>query len=119
MPKIGTLGSANKKTQFSYSGNVNTGATWLFTGKPYISPEFFMTILTCFSGRAIAGGFTMTDPTPGGLGQWVEENSKRLNVTSLTPRHASFIAAILVYEGFITSSLEGNKAFLHFKPRAD
>ena len=91
----------------------------LFSGKPYISPEFFKAILMRFNGRTIAGGFSMTDPTPDGLGQWVEENSKRLNGLSLTPRHASFIAAILVHEGLITSSLKGNAVFLHFQQHGD
>ncbi len=114
MPKIWTLGSTNRRTQFSYTGNVSTGVTLLFTGKPYISPEFFKAILTRFNGSTIAGGFSMTDPTPGGLGQWVAENSRRLNDTSLTPRHTSFIAAILVHEGLITSSLKGNAVYLYF-----
>lgn len=118
MPKIWTLGSANRRRQFSYSGSVSTGITLLFSGKPFISPEFFKAILTRFNGRTIPGGFNMTDPTPGGLGQWVEENSKRLNGSSLTPRHASFIAAILAHEGLITSSLKRNAVYLHFQLRS-
>jgi hypothetical protein len=114
MPKIWTLGSANRRTQFAYSGSVSTGVTLLFSGKPYISPEFFKAILTQFNDKTILGGFNMTDPTSGGLGQWVERNSRQLNGLGLTPRHASFIAAILVHEGLITSSLQGNAVYLHF-----
>ena len=115
MPRIWTLGAPNKKTQFDYSGSVDTGATLLFNAKPRVSPEFFKAILGHFNGKTVPGGFSMTDPTPGGFSQWVEANSKELNDVSLSPRHASFIAAILVCEGFITSSLKGNSAFLHFK----
>jgi hypothetical protein len=114
MQKIWTLGSTNKRTQFIYSGHVDSGVTLHFTGTPQISPAFFKAILIQFKGKTIAGGFSMTDPTPGGLGQWIAENSKRLNTVKLNPRHGSFIAAILVHEGFITSSLKGNAVYLHF-----
>ncbi|MBM3236027.1 hypothetical protein FJZ31_06975 [Candidatus Poribacteria bacterium] len=114
MTTIWTLGIAQKRTQFSYSGDVGTGVTLSFIGKPYISPEFFKAILGHFAGRTIPGGFNMTDPTPGSLGEWVDKNSQKLNGTKLTPRHASFIAAILVHEEMITSSLKGNAVYLHF-----
>jgi hypothetical protein len=86
----------------------------LFTGNPYISPEFFKAIMARFKGSTVIGGFSMTDPTPGGLGQWVEKNSKFINGISLSPRHASFIAAILVHEGLITSNLQRNAVCLFF-----
>ena len=46
--------------------------------------------------------------------RWVEKNSTKLNGVSLSPRHASFIAAILVHEGHITSFLKGNAVYLKF-----
>jgi hypothetical protein len=114
MPTIWTLGNANIRTQFTYSGSVTTGVTLLFTGKPYIAPEFFNAILTQFKASTVTGGFSMTKPTPGGLGQWVEKNSKRINGIRLSPRHASFIAAILVHEELITSNLKRNAVCLNF-----
>jgi len=114
MPTIWTLGSETRRTQFTYSGSVSTGVTLLFTGKPYISPEFFKAIMAHFKGSTVTGGFSMTDPTAGGLGQWVEKNSKFINEISLSPRHASFIAAILVHEGLITSNLHRNAVYLYF-----
>ena len=114
MPTIWTLGSANRRTQFTYSGSVSTGVTLLFTGKPYISSEFFKAIMARFKGSTVTGGFSMTNPTPGGLGQWVEKNSKFINGISLSPRHASFIAAILAHEGLISSNLKGNAVYLYF-----
>lgn len=114
MQKIWTLGSTNKRTQFTYSGSVETGATLHFTGTPQVSSALFKAILTRFKGKTVAGGFSMTDPTPGGLGEWIAENSKRFNRFKLNPRHGSFIAAILVHEGYITSSLKGNAIYLHF-----
>ena len=114
MPTISTLGPPSRRTQFTYAGDVHAGVTLHFTNKPRVSAEFFQAILNEFRGETIAGGFSMTSPTPGGLGEWVQDNSARLNPVRLTSRHASFIAAILVNEGLITSSLKGNKVYLHF-----
>lgn len=114
MQKIYTLGGINRKKQFSYGGSIDTGVTLQFGVKTYVSAQFFKEILDQFAGRTIPGGFSMTDPTPNGLGQWVKDNSKRLNGMNLTPRHASFIAAILVHEEFITSGLKGNAVYLDF-----
>jgi hypothetical protein len=114
MPTIRTLGNPGVRKRFSYSGCVENGVTLLFTGKPYISPEFFVEILANFCGTTILGGFSMTNPQVGGLGHWVKENSRQRNRQPLTPRHASFIAALLVYENKITSSLDGNSVRLHF-----
>jgi hypothetical protein len=115
MPKIWTLGGPSKRTQFTYIGDVEAGVVMHFTGRPRISAKFFQAILTQFRGITVPGGFSMTDPTPGGLGEWVQNNSTRLNPVNLTPRHASFIAAILVAEGYITTSLKGNAVYLHFR----
>lgn len=54
-----------------------------------------------------------TNPTPGGLGKWIQENSKKYGC-SLSPRHGSFIAAILAHEGYITSEVDGNTIILYF-----
>ncbi len=114
VPTISTLGSPGRRTEFTYSGDIQTGVILHFIGNPRVSSEFFVAILDKFRGQTIPGGFSMTNPTPGGLGEWVQNNSHRLNIVSLSPRHASFIAAILVNESHITSSLRGNAVFLHF-----
>ncbi len=114
MKKIWTLGSPNKRTQFEYSGSIQEGATINFSGNPTISPDLFQAITQQFSGRSIRGGFSMTSPTTGGLGEWIQDNSSQYG-RKLTPRHALFIAAIMVHENLITSSLKGNAVILHFK----
>lgn len=114
MPRIWTLGHPSKRTQFDYTGDVDNGVILQFSGNPRISSEFFKAILNEFRGRRIAGGFSMTDPVSGGLGEWLQNNSNRLNPVGLTPRHATFIAAILAHEGFITSDLDGNTVYLDF-----
>lgn len=92
MPTISTLGPPGKKTIFTYSGDIETGVTLEFSGNPRVSSEFFVAILDEFQGKIIPGGFSMTDPTPGGLGEWVQNNSclpkidkKGRTGTSLTP----------------------------------
>lgn len=116
MPTIRTLGAPRIRKQFTYSGSVSTGVTLQFKRKAYVSSEFFKAIVKHFAGKTLPGGFNMTDPTPGGFGQWEQENSQELNSVRLTPRHASFIAAILAHEDLITSSLRGNAVYLHFGP---
>jgi hypothetical protein len=113
--EIWTLSGPNKRTRFQYSGSVESGATIHFlSGDAVISPALFQAILNRFRGQIVAGGFSMTNPTPGGLGEWVRDHSRDINLVSLTPRHASFIAAILVHEGYITHRLKGNAVYLEF-----
>lgn len=114
MPTTYTLGSTNRRTRFVYSGSISTGVTLHFSGSPRISRDFFEAILDNFAGQTVVGGFSMTDPRPDGFGCWVQQNSKKLNGTKLSPRHASFIAAILVHENRLKSSLKGNAIYLHF-----
>jgi hypothetical protein len=115
MPTIQTLGHPSKRTEFTYSGSVKEGVTLHFdSGRVGISSVFFEAILKCFKGVSIVGGFSMSSPTPGGFGVWIEYHSQQINHIKLTPRHASFIAAILEHEGYITSSLNGNAVMLHF-----
>ena len=109
MPTIHTLGPPGRRTEVTYSGDTATGVTLHFdSANLSISSNLIQTILETFNGQIIPGGFCMTAPSHGGLGEWVQENS------NLSPRHASFIAAILVHEGLIRSSLQGNSIYLHF-----
>lgn len=114
MPTIHTLGHPYKRTTFTYTGSVTEGVIIEFTGRPHVSAEFLNAILHEFQGQTIPGGFNMTIPTPGGLGIWVKNNSKCMNPKRLSPKHASFIAAILVNEGYITSSFDRTAIILHF-----
>jgi hypothetical protein len=109
MSSIPTLGPPWRRTEFTYTGDTQTGVALHFdTSNPYIPASLFQAILETFRGQTIPGGFCMTSPTRGGLGEWVQQNS------NLTPRHASHIAAILVHEKIINSSLRGNSVYLHF-----
>lgn len=57
----------------------------------------------------------MSDPIPGRLGMWVRDNSRQMNPVKLSPRHASFIAAILDHEGYLEKTwLAGNAVMLRF-----
>lgn len=114
MPTISTLGRAHQATTFSYTGSVANGVVIAFqTANAAVSATFFAAIRQNFAGAIVAGGFSMTDPHPNGFGFWVQQNSA-LNSQMLTPRHASFIAAIMKNEGWLTSSFDGNAVILHF-----
>jgi len=81
-----------------------------------VTAGFIQVIITTFRGRSIRGGFKMDDPPPDGFGKWIQDNSKHLNGQSLTPRHASFIAAVLRHEGYLNCRLDGNAVILKFNP---
>jgi len=100
MPRIQTLGSGRKRRWFEYEGSINQGTTLIQSGQPFISHQFYIAALKHFSGQTIWGGFNMTNPILRGFGEWVRDNSSRYG-RSLTPRHGSFIAAILVHEEYI------------------
>jgi hypothetical protein len=114
MPTIHTLAHQYKRSLFTYTGSVPEGVTLEFSGKPRISAEFFQTILNDFRGLTIPGGFNVSSLTPGGLGIWVKDHFQKLNLVGHYPRLASYIAAILVHEGYISSSLKRNAIMLHF-----
>lgn len=117
MPTIHTLGHTYKRTTFTYAGSVTDGVIIEFTGTPHITAEFFNAILHEFQGQTIPGGFNISNPPTGGLGLWVKNNSKGMNPKRLSPKHASFIASILVHEGYITNSFSGTAIILHFPER--
>lgn len=116
MPTTTTCGSPDRSTEFSYDGTVATGVTLHFDAAADVpvTSEFLAAIRAEFRGRDIAGGFSMDSPSRGGLGEWVQDNSERLNGRALTPRHASFIAAVLRDAGWVNARLEGNAIFLRF-----
>ncbi len=94
---VWTLGHPSKRTQFSYTGSISTSVTLVQSGKPTIDCALFGGALNTFRGRTNKGGFKEDDPPRGRFGEWVQNESKgkRLTGRALTPRHGSFIAAIL------------------------
>jgi len=112
MPTIKTLG---RKKPFHYEGSIGEGVTIQFPGgNTPVSAALFEAILGQFGGQTIPGGFSFDNPTPGGLGEWVQEHSSEFNSRALTPKHASHIAAILVRECNVGFSIDGNAVWLHF-----
>jgi hypothetical protein len=104
-----TIFTLERRKEFEYNGNTLSGVTLHFSsGNVRIPGKLFKDILEKFDGKTIPGGFCMTSPTRGGLGEWVKQNS------SLSPKHCSHIAAILVHEGLIRSRLQGKSVFLDF-----
>ena len=114
MPQATTLGSAGKAVTFSYSGNVLDGVVIKYDyANVFVDREFLQRVLTTFRGRKILGGFSETNPTPDGFGEWARNNSNH-NSQPLTPRHASRIAAILVAERYAESDRDGNTVIMKF-----
>jgi hypothetical protein len=116
MPTIFTCGGPARKTEFTYEGDFDNGVIIKFSsGSTKISHSFLKAAIDHFRGREVKGGFSMTNPTPGGFGQWIESKSRTLNKTPLTPRHGSFIAAILQEMGYLHCGLDGNAVTLKFR----
>jgi len=115
MPRIYTCGNPGKRTEFTYEGNLESGIIIKFaSGNIKISSAFLRAVIDHFKGSEVRGGFSMTSPTPGGFGQWVKSNSQTLNKAPLSPRHGSFIAAILKEMGYLESYTDGNAIILRF-----
>jgi len=105
MPTISTLSG---QTVFEYTPDGKGGFFIEYTGRPHISGEFIQKIQGEFKNRTIPGGFSMTNPIPGGFGEWIQNNS------SLTPRHGSHIAAVLKEFGVIKDSFGKKPIMLQF-----
>lgn len=115
MPKTKTCGSPGRATEFEYDGTAAEGVTLHFnSGDVEVTAQFFSAIRSKFAGFRIAGGFKMDDPPKNGFGAWIHKNSRELNSGPLTPRHASFIAAVLRDSGWVECQLEGNAVYLQF-----
>ena len=112
-----TCGRGKKATEFHFEGSTSAGFILHFTsGDVRITPEFLTMIREQFRGKRIPGGFSMTDPSPSGFGAWVRDKSRQLNARALTPRHASFIAALLRDAGWLQCHYEGPTVWLEFTP---
>lgn len=106
---ITTCGQPSKRTTFSYSGSIENGITLHFVNAFSVSSENLQVILKHFNGKIAPLGASMTDPIPGGVGEFVKSLG-----SGLTPRHASFICAILQHENYATCSLNGNRVMVTF-----
>lgn len=100
-PRCGTLIFGQSATAmgvpFLYSGDPDTGTTFHYSGKPFVSRDCYQKIITHFKGRSVPLGASETNPILGGLGEFVRYNYGH----NLTPRHASHIAAVLRDHGYL------------------
>lgn len=112
MPTIQTCGHRSRRKTFTFQGNTTDGITINFdSGNFYISPETITKVVNHFRGKTVFGGFSMTKPTLGGVGQFLKSLGN-----GLTPRHASFLCAILQHEGKASCDLDGNAVIVTFDP---
>ena len=105
MPYIQTLSG---KTFFEYTLDGEGGFYLEYTGRPHISSELIQKIKDTFKNKTVPGGFSMTDPIPGGFGEWLQKNSP------FTPRHGSHIVAVLKELGIIKDSFGKKPIILQF-----
>lgn len=110
MPTIETCGPEVRRTEFSYRGNAQDGITLEFdSGDFEITAQTIAATLQHFRGRTVQGCVSMTAPSPGGVGEFLQEQGQ-----GLTPRHASFLCAVLQNEGLVNCSLNGNAIIVKF-----
>ena len=105
MPKLTTLYG---RTTFEYSSDGRGGFFIEYTGRPHITMDMIDQIEGAFKGKTVPGGFSMTDPIPGGFGEWIRDN------TPYTPRHGSHIAAVLKEMGIVKESYGKKPIMLRF-----
>lgn len=110
MPTIETCGPEGKRKTFTYRGSARDGVVIEFdSGDFEINAEIIQSVLEHFGGRRVRGGFSMTTPTPGGVGEYLGSLGK-----TLTPRHAAFLCAVLQHQGLVKCELEGNAVLVDF-----
>lgn len=109
MQEITTCG--NNPRTFLYNGDALHGVVIQHTNATYkVSHAVFSDLLDHFIGKIVPGGFSTTNPIPGGVGEYLSHQT----IQPLTPRHGSFICAILRHENFVTCRTEGNTIMVHF-----
>ena len=112
MPTIETCGNEAKRTVFTYRGNAQEGVILEFeSGDFEIPAQTIAATMQNFRGQTVRGGFSMTTPMPGGVGEFLQRQGG-----GLTPRHASFLCAVLNHEGLANCTLDGNAVVVAFNP---
>lgn len=110
MPTLNTCGPVGKRVEFTYKGNTKDGITLLFDSVEFeINSKLISDLLDNFRGKTVYGGFSMDKPTPGGVGEFLQEQGN-----GLSPRHASFLCSVLQNEGLVSCSLDGNAVVVRF-----
>lgn len=110
MPTIETCGPEHVRASFTYRGSVRDGITIEFKNGDFpINAAIIQNVLNHFSGQSVRGGFSMTNPTSGGVGEYLAGLGN-----SLTPKHASFLCAVLRHEGLVNCKLVGNAVVVTF-----
>ena len=95
-----TLPTWGGRTHFQYEGSVPNG-TVIYYGRGRngegwrvrVSAHQYEALRHHFLGQVVPVGTSHTDPPPGSLGAWLQENVTRVGI-------ASYVAPILVHEGY-------------------
>jgi len=93
MPTLPTWGG---KSRFRYEGSVETGTNITYGQERKIRVEAhqYAALRRRFRGREVPVGTPRTDPRRDSLGAWLQANVTRVAI-------ASYVALILVHEGYV------------------
>lgn len=110
MPTIETCGPLSRRTEFTYRGDSRVGIIFEFeSGELEICRGVISSVIEHFRGQTVRGGFSMTAPPPGSVGEFLQQQGG-----GLTPRHASFLCSALQHEGLLHCTLDGNAVVVTF-----
>ncbi len=90
-----TLPTWAGRSSFSYEGSVETGTVIQYgqTGKSRVTASKYKELRDHFRNNTVSVGTSHTSPPPGSLGAWL--------LAKVTPVGiASYVAPILIYEGY-------------------
>ncbi|VEF49132.1 Uncharacterised protein [Bacillus freudenreichii] len=91
-----TLKTIMFKKEFTYIGSVEEGVKILYGDKQQmaeVTSRQFVALLDSFRCKTVNVGASRTNPGPGSIGEWLKNNVSKVAI-------ASYIAPILIHEGF-------------------
>ena len=90
-----TLRTWGRRSQFQYTGSVETGTdiTYGEGRKARVNAHHYVALRQRFLNRQVPVGTSMTDPPANSLGAWLQANVTRTAI-------ASYVGPILVREGY-------------------
>jgi hypothetical protein len=94
-------------SQFDYEGNVENGTTIIYgqnESRIQVTALNYEALLNNFQGRVIQVSSSRTELVAGSLEAWLQENVSRTTIST-------YVAAILVNEGFATRTANNEIQF--------
>lgn len=110
-----TTRTAGGQSEFKYDGDINAGYQLYFkTLTVKLPSKLIEAVIKEFSGKYVAGGFSMTEPVKGGIGYFIRKYSRENLSRGVSPRYGSHVVALLRDEGLLEVSKEGRRVMVNF-----